>query len=354
MIESDSEYLLAKTAYTHTLEGGLAEFACSGQAAAQLDLVFSHYAAQQLTWMGFALMNTASSATEVSAQAYSPEGVVLGQTLLRLPARDRWVGLIEQAFPSLAFQSVARVRFIASQPLTALQIGGIQGAVLLFTPGVTSLEPGTLLLPHLATDTGVWENLLILDNTQAQALQARIILMAQGQPVLDETVEIPAGAQVSYPLNDLISTATPAEAGQIETTQAGLIARLSYLTKEAPGRAEFLLDHQAGSWLTLSLPQDGSSSLTWKGFALWNPANVRAEFTVEARDETSPLGAYAMVLEPYQHSTELVSSLWPSQVHRIRKIHCFSDHALTGLNIAGIGLDRLLFTPALFPAQSCP
>ena len=140
MVRMNSDQIRCRVAYIHPSQGGTAEFALDEKAYNKLFFNLGAYDPQELplTWKGLAVFNPGDQAANVTFTAYDSDGSELASAMLSIAPHTRYRNLISSLFDlgERSFVDVARVVAQSDQPLSGLNISGVDGAQLLFSPAV--------------------------------------------------------------------------------------------------------------------------------------------------------------------------------------------------------------------------
>lgn len=198
-----------------------------------------------------------------------------------------------------------------------------------------------VFIPHIAW-SDQWQSFLSVDNTGTGNATVSIYLYDQDGMVGQQDLLIPAGGQQVVSLVKGIC-------GIAETSTEGVLFRETFVNIVDNGIAEFSLSNTAGESLTFLLPHYAAQSLTWMGLAIMNPGASTATATLTALDETGALlGETTIVLTPRTRTADILEGFFNGiDRKQVARIIVSSDQSLAGLNISGIGNEKLLFTSAL-------
>ncbi|NOY22749.1 MAG: hypothetical protein GXO70_04450 [Acidobacteria bacterium] len=202
-------------------------------------------------------------------------------------------------------------------------------------------SPVSFYLPHI-TWTTQWQSFLTVDNTGTSPAGVSIFLYDENGMTDNQDLTIPTGSQQLIPL-------VKGSCGIVQTTSSDILFRETFVNIVDNGIAEFPLSADAGTSLTFLLPHYAAPSLTWMGLALMNPGATTATATLMALDETgTSLGETTLELAPGTRTASILEGFFSGiDRNQVARVAVSSDQALSGLNISGIGNEKLLFTPAL-------
>ena len=201
-------------------------------------------------------------------------------------------------------------------------------------------NPVSALLPHIAT-SDQWQSFLTVDNTGTSAAMVSLYLYSETGMVENRELTVPAGSQQVVSL-------LQGDCGIVETPDAGVLFRETFVNTVDNGVAEFPLTNNAGQTLTFLLPHYQAQSLTWMGLALMNPGAATANAILTAVDQGgSMLGQTVLNLPPRSRSAGILEGFFDGiDRNQVARVVVSSDQPLSGLNISGTGNEKLLFTPA--------
>jgi hypothetical protein len=208
--------------------------------------------------------------------------------------------------------------------------------------GQPSVNPGTaVFIPHIDW-SDQWQSFLSVDNTGTEGATVSVYLYDQEGLVDQQDLSIPADGQQVIPL-------VKGSCGIAETSTEGVLFRETFVNVVDNGIAEFSLSDTAGQSLTFLLPHYAAQSLTWMGLAIMNPGATTANATLTAFSQTgASLGEATIELAPMTRTADVLEGFFDGiDRNQVVRVALSSDQPLAGLNISGIGNEKLLFTPAL-------
>ena len=328
-------------------EGGICEFPLHCGASPEISLPFPAGSFDSLTWRGLAVMNVEAEGNDVHMTAYSADGSILAEDELVIPAYSRMVGYIQDFFSGIAPESVARVRMVGTHHLSAIRISGHNNTQLLFTPSVNHFEAetGRYYITHIASEWNYWDNVLSISNWNSNDVSATLVLFNEAGETETVSLSISANATASVNLNDY-QNFNPV-CGYVDISDENVTIRQTYNYRSENGIAEFILRPGNSRELTFLFPGYGSDELTWQGLAICNVSSKNSTVTLRAFGSDGQLGSDRTVeLEPHHRIADTLDGLFPG-ITGILRVTATGNASLTGLNISGMGHERLLFVPAV-------
>lgn len=350
-VDVTGDNVTVKISYVHGISHGVAEFILDGAGESDplhddgaLHFLLPHYLAPRLTWMGLALMNPSEQTADVTLEAFDAQGSCIAQTVTPLAGFTRLVGFVDTLFPGLDFREVARVRALGEVGLSGITLSGNGNAQLLFTPAQTKASsPRSLVLSHLATDGDVWENVVVVDNVGDTDVPVQLDLFAQGVKIGEETRQVAAN---STTVVDLTAWADlNPDSGILPQCPADLFVRLSHLSRQSLGTAEFLLSEETSQELQFFFPEYARERISWMGLALLNASDEETFLILKGFREGHEVARRLIHLGARGKCVGTLSQLFPG-ADGIRRVMAIAGTPLAGLNLSGEGFERLLFTPA--------
>ncbi|NOZ13789.1 MAG: hypothetical protein GXO69_09115 [Acidobacteria bacterium] len=202
-------------------------------------------------------------------------------------------------------------------------------------------SPAAVFLPHIDW-SDQWQSFLTADNTGSTPANVFLYLYGDSGMVENREFTVPAGSQQVVPL-------VQGECGIVETHGAGLLFRETFVNVADNGIAEFPLNGNAGKSLVFLLPHYAAESLSWMGLAVMNPGAAPANATLTAVDETGfVLGQTTLQLAARSRTANILEGFFDGiDRNRVARVTVSSDQPLAGINISGVGNEKLLFTPAV-------
>ncbi len=331
-------------------EDGICEFLLDSQASPEIILSFPEIARDQLTWRGLAIMNVEKTPTNARLQAMDNTGQSLAETTVEIDGYEKTVGYLQDYFPGIDPGAISRVTITGGKHLTALRISGHSNSQLLFTPSVNNFEPvsGRYYLTHIANEWEQWDNGLELNNRNGEDVDVQMLLFASSTIVVDETITIPAGQTIHWNLNQYAELGP--ECGFLDILKDNVMVRQSYRNTVENGIAEFVLIPGSSAELEFLFPGYADDRLSWKGIALQNVTAAPDTVQLEAYGSGGQLASTAIEVGAHDRIAQTLEELFPG-VSGIERITATGNRAYTGLNISGMGHERLLFVPAV-PVQT--
>ena len=345
--QSNRADVLFRETFVNIIDNGIAEFPLSPSSGKTLTFLLPHYAAQSLTWMGLAVMNPGADTATATLTAVDETGSFLAQATVELDPRTRIANILEGFFNGIDRNQVARVIVSSDQALAGLNISGIGNEKLLFTPALAGdFATGTLIIPHIANQWNTWENKLIADNTGDTPASLSLNLYANGNPVLENSeITVGAGETVVVNLNDYAGL-NP-DFGSIQNDSPKVVLRQSYRASQEGGMAAFILSDASASDLNFTFPAGFTNRLNWMGLAVANPGIDAATITATAWKDGAPIATASLSLGSHIRLADLLSGIFAGLSDLgADRVSLHADMPLSGLNISGMGQERLLFTPA--------
>ena len=343
-IRGDRE-LCAREFFVSKTEGGIAEFNLTKDDDTGCFFLLPLYAKDNITWEGIAIFNTKQIQSRVILKAYSQEGILEGEKEVMLKPLERKAFLLNTIFEGSGVESFSMVEAISdSTPLQGIVISGRENQSLLFTPSITKSNPGKLIIPHIANEWEIWQNLLIIDNLGSGLKTAKLTLFSNGQQVLDrEEFTIPPLSQIKINLNNYKSLSP--QCGFIEVEE-GCVAREGFVVENG-GIAEFLLKPDTAHTLVFNIPSSEGDNLNWNGIALMNTEQSDANIVLETYANGELTGTREITLKANERIAFLLSSMFPEQ-EKIERVVINSDKKLSGIRISGKNQELLLFSSPAF------
>ncbi len=202
-------------------------------------------------------------------------------------------------------------------------------------------SPATVFLPHIDW-SDQWQSFLTADNTSSISATISLYLYDDTGMVENRELTVPAGGQQVVPL-------TRGTCGIVQSFQTNILFRETFVNIVENGIAEFPLTGARGKTLTFLLPHYAAESLSWMGLAVMNPGAVSANATLTAVDETGfVLGQTTLQLTGRSRTANILEEFFNGiDRNRVVRVTVSSDQPLAGINISGVGNEKLLFTPAV-------
>jgi len=345
VVSSDPGLVLKET-FLHSTEQGMAEFPLTADAGTTRYFLLPHYLADQLTWMGLALMNPGDTEATVTLTAMGPDGTPIQTVQQKLTAVSRFAAVLSSMFPGLDFRTVARIRAESDRAVSGITISGTGNERLLFTAAAPAPLAGTRILPHMAGNWDDWDNVLVLDNVSEAPVTVTLTLFSAGSAVATDVITVDAGATTSVDLSAWRSLAP--QMGLVDVPQNGVAVRMSYRNRIGGGVAEFLLSGEAGPSLAFVLPGAFAEAMNWMGLAVANPQDQAAHLTLTGWKNGVPVASEDRELGPHSRLVDVLSGLFAGVSDTgLDRVTVTSDLPLAGLNISGWNQERLLFMPAV-------
>lgn len=202
------------------------------------------------------------------------------------------------------------------------------------------------IIPHLATG---WNNYLFVDHAGERPAEFTI-------EWFDETGS-PGGQQTfstsKFERLDLSQNFPNAHSARLLSATDRTAFRLTYVEPTEKGMAEFALTEAHHRSLQFNFPLFDATEvpLTWKGLAVYHDGNEDVLVNFQAFDADGTLmGETEIALLPHQRFRATLSAMFGISTEQMlattRVLANTTKGELAGLNIAGTGLSRLLFTLA--------
>ena len=337
--------LSVRVSYIHTEGKGIAEFKLSGNASEYLTFKMPQYLSDKLTWIGLALMNPTDEDITVTLKSYSKSGYSMVECTKELSAFSKDAEMVEDFFDGVSRNAIAFVTVTSDVPICGINISGANLSQLLFTKASGDRgEYSTLYLPHIADVFDMWNTYLIFDNDRFCPSGASIYLYdGDGNEVVSESFEV-IGSYVLN-LNDYADLGV--KCGTIKLSGAGMHVRVSYVDN-AGGTAEFELGGKKSKKMMFTFPGYASDILDWMGIAIYNPGENDADVNLVAYKDGEEVGNVNLTVSSHRRVARMLNEIFtPYPSNGIDYVVAYSTEPITGLNISGSGLDRLLFTKGI-------
>ncbi len=340
--------VIFREAFVHNLENGIAEFSLNkvpSESEAEIHFLMPAYLADDLTWMGIALFNHNGEVVTTTLTAYNSAGEEKGSITFDIQPYSRSVGLVENYFPELTLNDVARIKCSASKSLTGINISGNRNEQLLFTKAVCSSNLDSLLnISHIANEWDYWNNRLIFDNlSSTEKGEARVTLYKAGGELAEE-FSLTVDENSVYVLNLNDKSATSPESGVVTVTLGTVAVRQSYQSTVEKGTAEFVLNGDKSTKLNFIFPSYSSDILDWFGVGIFNPTENSQDVVLKGYRQGEEVGNATLTIPAKSRTAFLTSQYFASVVDRVS---VNAPNNVTGINISGNGHKRLLFTHAV-------
>ena len=348
ILSINSSNLVAKIAYFHQYQLGVAEFILSpvSPETREMHLLFPDYAVDNLTWQGLAIMNASVSKETITMEAFSNEGILLETVSLDLQSFQKAVGKLESFFQP---GRISRVRVSSQNSLAGLTLSGQENARLLFVPAVVSNQTQrTLIIPHIAEQRETWSNLLVFDNTGSLDASPRLSLFRNGKSVYDMEFFISKGATRVLDLNE--PEYDSADCGFISNVPGTLHVRSSFIVQgtgnsQGGATAEFLLREETSQDEVISFPFYARAELDWMGLALYNQSNNKADVILKTFDQGLETGRIQVQIPGHSRFVGTLENVFgPEITTHADRVVASSCSDISGIQISGNGQERLLFT----------
>jgi len=341
------EDITLKESFVNNEEGGIAEFSLTNTSSSEITYLLPQYNSENLTWMGIALMNTSETSAEVTIKAYDQTGTELGTVSGTINPNTRSVGVLTDYFPEIDYKQASVIKVTSDNPVTGITISGKDNKQLLFTSAETNTyQTGTLNISHIATEWNDWQNTLIFNNTdETQTATATLNLYDEAGTKTAYEIQLDPMETKTVDLNQY-STIAP-ESGTVENNSEKLAVRQSFISKTQGGTAEFILTSTTNNGLMYTFPTYTSDILTWYGLSLFNPTAETLNTSFLAYSNGEIVGTYSGTISPNTRFVGVLKDFF-GETALIDKVIVKSSGNVTGINISGSNLDRLLFTEA-FP-----
>ncbi len=333
--------------FVSLLEGGIAQFYLEGVSSGRISCLMPYYSSDILTWEGVAFQNTRDISSNVVLKAYSPDGLIIEEGSLDLNPLSKSAGVIENYFSQVEYSNLSRVDVDSDTLLNGIVISGKGNKALLFTKAVSTALEGKILIPHIANEWNIWDNILVFDNLTDSVKEVSLTLYSNGQKVLDGKVyRLPPNSQITVNLNDFKNLSP--ECGYVDIDSGGVAVRQGYKAAEG-GVAEFLLSSNSSQALVLNMPKTEEEKLNWSGCALMNPDNGEVSTVLNAYNQGELIDSVEITIPSNQRVVGVLKDFFPSIDYTVvDRIEIISDKPLTGLTISGYNQEMLLFSNPFF------
>lgn len=344
-LEYSGDDVTLRAAFLNNEEYGVVEFELDDMNAQTLHYIMPQYIADDLSWMGLAIMNPGETIANATLEAINAAGQILATSQTSIAGLSRSVGFVWTYFPDLDYRDVARIRVQSDRPICGINISGAGNARLLFTRAIGSNVPtGTRIISHIATQWSFWNNYLVFDNIGTTTANALVTLYAAGTQVYQESVTVSAGTNVVLDVNE-IAHLDP-DNGTVLVSSGQLVVRQSYQNTAFGGTAEFFLKSGPSQTLAFNFPGYISDELDWMGMAVCNTSDRDAAVNLIPYFSGVAGSQVSVVIDAHTRYADVLSNIFGS--HPVDRVIVAASENVSGLNISGSGHARLLFMPA-FP-----
>ncbi len=336
--------LSVRVSYIHPEGMGIAEFKLSENRSKYLTFKMPQYHADELTWMGLSIMNPTDETAHLELKAFYKNGGSTDSTK-DLPPHSRDAEMVEDFFSNISSRNnVEFITVTSDVPICGINISGHELSQFLFTKASGNRsEYSTLYLPHIADDFSNWDTYLIFDNDRDYISEATVYLYdVEGNLVVKKCFNVEHTDSKILNLNDYKDL--DVKCGTILFSGPGMHVRVAYVDSEG-GTAEFELDGNSSKETMFTFPEYASDILDWMGIALYNPNDVSADVELFAYKDGEEVGNTNITIPAHTRSAHMLGDFFnPYPSEGIDYVVAYSSVPISGINISGSGLERLLFT----------